>query len=72
MTMSGTECPFHDLPPGEVIWIKFGEDGPCLPYSAQRACDDWHTDKMIEDSGIRENVVEAFDRMIIKEGYNDI
>lgn len=35
-----TDCPFHDLPPGQVINVDW--DGHVIPRSAGLLCDDWH------------------------------
>lgn len=41
------ECPFHDLPPSEEVWLK-APNGPMMVRSAQRWCEEWHFARMVD------------------------
>lgn len=58
--MDTAECPFHDLPPEQTVTIRAG--GMALPYSAERACSEWHLAQVV--APLFDRARDACDRWI--------
>jgi hypothetical protein len=36
------ECPFHELPPGQTVWLRYEDGFPYMVSSAELLCETWH------------------------------